>query len=380
MTKDNIRKEYLDSLRGLAAISVVLSHFIFAYRIDLESKYINYSPFHFFYDGFSAVTFFFILSGYVLTLSLKNQSEISIGIFYIKRFFRIMPMYLLTLIISYLCYNYYSVIITEPLSSSWINSFWDKPLSIVNMLKQLYFVRPMNDVELVPQNWSLKIEMMFSFLMPFLYIIYNKTNVKIFILFNLLLYLVFSVPVFIFQFSLGILLALNQEFILNKFIIIKKKYKILLVLFITTLYTYRYTIPMYYYYFVRKHSTILNNEDLIWILTGLGAFFSLVYCMSSNRLRFILEFKFLLLIGKISYAIYLTHFLILIFLVPRLIQFFNSFGLSNNYLIWFYSLLFLLSTTIFVSIILNLIVENPIVNIVNRIIKRNLILKNNKNL
>lgn len=377
MNKVNYRQDYLDSLRGLAAISVVLSHFILAYRIDLENKYINYSPLHFFYDGFSAVTFFFILSGYVLTLSLNSQSEVSIGIFYIKRFFRIMPIYLLTFFVSYLCYNYYAIILTQPISSDWINDFWDKPLSIENLLKQIYFVRPLNDAELVPQNWSLKIEMMFSFFMPFLYFIFKRTNIKIFFLFNLLLYLVFSVPIFIFHFSLGIILAMNQKIILNKFNAIKSKFKIILILIIITLYTYRYTIPMYYYYFLRKHSPILNNEDLIWILTGLGAFCSLLYCMTSSRLRSILEFKVLLFIGKISYAIYLTHFLLLIFLVPRLIQFFNSFGLSNNYLIWFYSLVFLLGITFIVSTILNVFVENTIVSVINKSIKQNLKLFNN---
>lgn len=46
--ENNNRIEHLDSLRGLASIIVVFSHFFLAYGIDINFKAVTYSPLHFF--------------------------------------------------------------------------------------------------------------------------------------------------------------------------------------------------------------------------------------------------------------------------------------------------------------------------------------------
>jgi peptidoglycan/LPS O-acetylase OafA/YrhL len=67
---------YLESIRGLAALQVLLLHFLAAFAPDLVfalpagaavAGYIHLSPLYFLYDGYSAVYIFFALSGYVLT-------------------------------------------------------------------------------------------------------------------------------------------------------------------------------------------------------------------------------------------------------------------------------------------------------------------------
>lgn len=364
------RIEYLDSLRGLASIAVVISHFVLAYMLDLEFKLINYSPLHFFFDGFAAVTFFFVLSGYVLTLSMKSKDEIIIGSFFIKRIFRIMPAYVVTLVVSLFFYSQFYSIQTSPESSPWINSFWNKQLDFEGFFRQLFFFYPENSAELMPQNWSLKTEMQFSFLIPFLFLIYKKLNFTFFALLNLILYLFFSVPVFIFHFSLGICLAMNQENILKAFTSIKRDYKIMLISSILLLYTYRFTLPMYYYYYMREHSFLLNNEDLVWIITGFGSFFLLVYSLVSNQVQKILNLRFLIFIGRISYGIYLTHLIVLIFLVPIFISQLNEIGITNNYMIWLFSFSFLLILTILLSYFLTMYVEIPMAKFGNFLIKK----------
>jgi peptidoglycan/LPS O-acetylase OafA/YrhL len=77
------RIAYLESIRGLAAIQVLLLHFFFAFVPDLLanspsstlSAAIHLSPLYFLYDGYSAVYIFFCLSGYVLTRSFERQFE-----------------------------------------------------------------------------------------------------------------------------------------------------------------------------------------------------------------------------------------------------------------------------------------------------------------
>src|ERR1700727_2198473 len=76
------RIAYLESIRGLAALQVLLLHFFSAFVPDLVfslpadsaiAGYIRLSPLFFLYDGYSAVYIFFVLSGYVLTRSFERH-------------------------------------------------------------------------------------------------------------------------------------------------------------------------------------------------------------------------------------------------------------------------------------------------------------------
>ena len=76
------RIAYLESIRGLAALQVLLLHFFAAFAPDLVfslpagaaiAGYIHLSPLYFLYDGYSAVYLFFALSGYVLTRSFERH-------------------------------------------------------------------------------------------------------------------------------------------------------------------------------------------------------------------------------------------------------------------------------------------------------------------
>jgi peptidoglycan/LPS O-acetylase OafA/YrhL len=75
------RIAYLESIRGLAAVQVLLLHFFAAFAPDLVfalpaaatvAGVIHLSPLYFLYDGYSAVYIFFALSGYVLTRSFER--------------------------------------------------------------------------------------------------------------------------------------------------------------------------------------------------------------------------------------------------------------------------------------------------------------------
>ena len=73
---------YLESIRGLAALQVLLLHCFAAFAPALVfslpagaaiAGYIHLSPLYFLYDGYSAVYIFFALSGYVLTRSFERH-------------------------------------------------------------------------------------------------------------------------------------------------------------------------------------------------------------------------------------------------------------------------------------------------------------------
>jgi len=88
--------EGLNALRFFAAYFVVLHH---AEQIRRKYELVHLKEYSFFNNGGVAVTFFFVLSGFLITyLLLKEQAStrtISIKKFYIRRVLRIWPLYYL---------------------------------------------------------------------------------------------------------------------------------------------------------------------------------------------------------------------------------------------------------------------------------------------
>lgn len=92
----------LDGLRAIAAILVILGH------VEMIKKIFNYKNVFdgggsfFLYLGGDAVTFFFVLSGFLITfLLLKERNDkgvIGVKNFYLRRILRIWPVYYLLFI------------------------------------------------------------------------------------------------------------------------------------------------------------------------------------------------------------------------------------------------------------------------------------------
>ena len=94
MRAESQRLEYFDSIRGLAALAVLLSHsLIFAWPTTVWA--FIHAPFvSLAFNGKQAVVMFFVLSGYVLArpyVEVKNQAarKIFLPAFYLRRFIRI---------------------------------------------------------------------------------------------------------------------------------------------------------------------------------------------------------------------------------------------------------------------------------------------------
>ncbi|NLH83769.1 MAG: acyltransferase [Phyllobacteriaceae bacterium] len=89
MDSSSRRAMYLESIRGIGAMQVLLLHCASAFvpaltKYDMNDEYANFihkSPLFFLYDGYSAVYIFFILSGIVLTFYFGTESPRPIHIF-----------------------------------------------------------------------------------------------------------------------------------------------------------------------------------------------------------------------------------------------------------------------------------------------------------
>jgi peptidoglycan/LPS O-acetylase OafA/YrhL len=140
------RIAYLESIRGLAALQVLLLHFLGAFAPDLVvslpegagiAGYIHLSPLYFLYDGYSAVYIFFALSGYVLTRAFeRHPARPSSQI--LARIVRLgLPAIAATLVaaVVMLMFGKPNVPAGELSGSAWFASQWNSDLSVLSVIR-----------------------------------------------------------------------------------------------------------------------------------------------------------------------------------------------------------------------------------------------------
>lgn len=108
MINSLVRKEYfttLDILRFLAFFCVFISHtFVFS-DFYVSNKYIQFVITYFLTQGNLGVTFFFVLSGFLITYLLLGEYEakktVEVSKFYMRRVLRIWPVYFLVVLVGF---------------------------------------------------------------------------------------------------------------------------------------------------------------------------------------------------------------------------------------------------------------------------------------
>ena len=148
----------LTSLRFLAALAVFFSHLGYLRNLD-SYKWICSRVF---VEGYAGVTFFFVLSGFILTYNyhhvLTDLRLREIKSFYVARFARIYPLYLLTFLISLPLVR--SEIVRQPLSFLYT--------SAIEVLALQSYLPFQSDFAYNMPAWSLCDEFFFYALLPFL--------------------------------------------------------------------------------------------------------------------------------------------------------------------------------------------------------------------
>lgn len=158
MYKDIKYFKGLNALRFFAAYMVLVDH---AEQIRWKNQLFNLKELSFFNKGGTAVTFFFVLSGFLITYLLikerKQSGSISIKKFYTRRILRIWPLYFLLVIIGTLIIPYFLSIINHPYEMPY--EFNDVILYyvlfspfMVNVLYGHHFLEPL---------WSIGVEELF---------------------------------------------------------------------------------------------------------------------------------------------------------------------------------------------------------------------------
>lgn len=168
---DNNHISYLDSIRGLAALTVISEHYVIAYGLPCQSalcqRVLDFSPLNFWWDGNAAVSMFFVLSGLVLSLKYfrsgnsYNLEHFDLIGYTIARIFRIWMPYIIVLAISaalYLTTRQTAIQQTLLSPSDWLTGLWGKhQLTGMAMLKESFLLSLPETIVLLPQAWTLTI-------------------------------------------------------------------------------------------------------------------------------------------------------------------------------------------------------------------------------
>jgi peptidoglycan/LPS O-acetylase OafA/YrhL len=358
--------EYIDALRGIAILAVLLHHTF--HWISPSFTFISALA----EEGNKGVQLFYVASALTLFLSMdsrKVQENHFLFNFFIRRFFRIAPMFYLAIIVYTSFYG-----LTERLFAPNGIEWWYIPLTA-------FFIHgwhPETINSIVPGGWSIAIEMTFYLMAPYLF---NKlTSIRItlialllsivlskitsFLIFNYLLdyypttqtYLLhnFTFSWFFSQlpiFLLGILLfhiikALPAGNKISANILLYSA--IFIVFYFMGVQTYKNLLPPHVIY------------GLAFLLLALSLHFS------ANR---ILVNKTTVFIGRLSFSIYLVHFLIIEVLKIAFMKIYFIDSLQNDIkFIFAYLLVILLSC--FVSIFTYKVIEKPGINIGKMIINK----------
>lgn len=322
------RYEELDSLRGLAALSVVLSHFIIILNGVTWIDLLNYTPFRIFKAGHEAVIFFFVLSGFVLSLPYYSTKKVSYYSYIIKRICRIYFPYLVILLISILLYKivYVPDQIFEGLNLEW----WGGHLSTETVFRHLLLVPEYTETAINPVVWSLTQEMRISIVFPLVMIVIIrfgwKTSVAIAILLsilsclgNMIFHLTNQNPIstnylytlhYIGMFMIGALLAKNRDRLLDLMNRSSRTIKLIVIAGGLICYSYAGISDTLLGRFMKSKGVWMNLAADWGITIGVVLLILCALCM--KRLSIILKLWPIAFLGKISYSLYLLHAVVLL--------------------------------------------------------------------
>ena len=295
----------LDSLRGIAAATVVIHHLWAISHFHEAPWYLTPLT-----AGHEAVILFFVLSGYVLSLPFWAGKQTKYSIYFVRRVFRIYVPFVMALILSAIgCSLFYRIHL--PLTGFYLKT-WQEPVSVTLFLEQLLMP---DDPILNGAIWTLRYEMELSLLFPFVCLFLSRRRyLPLFLLIAMrvsqswlshthffsassatvstLLSFIYYAPFFV----VGAILAREREVLLRLVFLLNKYILYALVLAALLLYYHR---PLF-------HLTTPKSE----LLTLLGASMLIIF-VQDPRAGLGLTNPVCQYLGRISYSMYLVHYIVL---------------------------------------------------------------------
>ena len=300
----------LDSLRGIAAIMVVILHSYWSHDLYF---------YNFFRNGYLFVDLFFILSGFVIIYNYYDKilfDKISIFEFMKKRFFRLWPLHVVLLVIFFflevvklIIYNKYNI------SGNNI-PFTDN--NIFSFISNLLFTQSFNlhdDATFNGPSWSIAVEF-YTYLFFIISLIFFKTKSFLFKYFSFFVVLIsFSFLYFkighlsvshdfgFVRCLLGFFTGTLLFFIYN----FAEKHKFFEISISVSIWTLLESILLVSIIWFLGYKSEVNKLDFIAYFMNFIVLF--LFMFSKGLVSKVIGAKSFVFLGKISFSIYMVHYL-----------------------------------------------------------------------
>ena len=323
----------IDLFRFLAALSVVLYHYLFkAYNAD-DVTSLNFIEIGgFFKYGYLGVNLFFIISGFVISLSIKNRSSIK---FLISRVSRLYPVYWICVLLTFIVIILFG---TQKYTADFIQFLLN-----LTMFQNYISVENIDGV-----YWTLFVEMKFYIFIIGLYLILNK--VKQIKFDNLILIWTLLSVIYVFLNELYFFKIINYFFILNwssYFIAGMTFYQVY-----KNRLTLKYSLIIIISLFISLYHGISRIDSLEIALNTsfspyiigiiITLFYLLMLLVSNNKLNKINSSK-LTKLGMLTYPLYLIHQKIGLIIFNNIGNYLNKYLLVISTIIFMIILSFIMS-------------------------------------
>lgn len=329
----------LDGLRGIAALVVVVFHYTVGYGAPmLMQGVISATPLHLFWDGSAAVSVFFVLSGFVLSygyLGAGEERSLAPGSFYLSRLLRLLMPYAAAFLLSALCVHYlFSYRTTDPggrvdfFFIEWIKA---SSMPVRSLLMDGLLHRPAIVYSVMPQAWTLSVELYLSLLFPLLILLIRRAQ-PLFVCILLLLPVYHYLPVNrpypllttgIVHFMLGMMLARYRESLATIALLRSSWSRCLFVAIGVVCLSVRHSINI-------PLSLFHPYSMTLWDISAFGAFVVVWAALVAAPFQRLLCTSWVQWLGRVSYSLYLLHCLVLYLLLPRVLQALNALGIAGS--------------------------------------------------
>lgn len=322
-----MKNKSADGLRGIAALNVAICHFVAAFlptmlyknyltafpenlNPSLFFEFVTSAPISIVYNGHFAVLIFFVLSGYVLTIPFFSNQINSRPVLekrLLGRYLRLNIPIAVAVAAAYIIYTHglYSITEAATISGSvnWAKSFYPQGVTAWDAAKEaIYEPILFGKSTLVPPLWTLRIEFIGSIYLLLFYI--TKPNETVFIPLTIVLFFIYVIyrqdSIYYYAIFAGSLLSYFKNI---------KRYRF--IIFVLGFYFggFQFTSLAYDYL---PNLNIVGAE--IWekktFYNAIGAVFITLSVVQGFG-SIIFESRLAQFLGRISFSLYLTHFIIL---------------------------------------------------------------------
>ena len=309
------RFEHLDSVRGIAAIVVAFYHSLRPFaeipRGDGIISALN---------GHTAVLFFFILSGFVLSGSLiaRGSNLKSLLGYWTKRFFRLYPLVAFAVLFSAFTAIFYTNSQAWSPVAPWVSKMMELSKNLSGLREYLSCLA-LHVSYLNAPLWTIKVELVCSALLPFLLFADN--------LFKRKMFSTFAIAILLFcyyQFSPE---NLNSTKYLVYFFLGYVAFKLMVFsarisIFFSALFIFTF--------FMMILAANFWNLPIVYMTFSLFGLFCLLIPCRPLILKNLLKTKSMLFLGRVSFSFYVLHWPIMLFLLSLMQIYLNPDFLDDH--------------------------------------------------